>query len=114
VARSIDNRHFRNEAITAFWKCLNISGTFGRVAQRISELRYGDVDSLVKITKILVRPDPVPQLLPGDDFSGPLQQYLQQFHGLLLDPDFHTRFAYFVRSERNLKSSEPNDGSLPQ
>jgi hypothetical protein len=41
-----------------------------------------------------------------------LQQYLQQFQRLLLDPDSHTRFAHLARLERNLKSSESHDGRV--
>jgi hypothetical protein len=41
-----------------------------------------------------------------------LQQYFQQFQRLLLNPDFHPRFAQLSRLERNLKSSEPHNGRV--
>src|ERR1700688_4473557 len=106
----ISNRHVRNKAIATFWKSLNKSRILSRIPQRTPKLGDGDVESLVEITETFVRPDSAAQFLPGDDFPRTLEQCLQQFHRLLLDSDFQTRFAHFARLERNLIGSESHDG----
>src|ERR1700693_2592153 len=110
----IDNRDVRNEAIATFWKSLDESRILSRVPQCTPKLRDCDIDSLVEITKTFVGPNSDAQFLPGDDFPRTLQQYLQQFHRLLLDSDSQTGFAHFARVERNLVGSESHDGGGPQ
>src|SRR4029077_2919875 len=67
-----------------------------------------------EITKTFVGPDSAAQFLPRDDFPWTLQQYLQQFHRLLLDSDSDSRFAHFTRLEGNLISSESHDRRVAQ
>src|ERR1700722_3943589 len=106
-----DHRHVRDKAIPTLRKSLDEPRILGRVPEGIPQLPNGNVESLVEITETFVRPDSAPQLLSSDDFSGTLQQYLQQFHGLLLDSDPQTRFAHLARIQGNLVSSESHNGA---
>ena len=114
VGRPINDGHFRNEAVAASGKSLNVAWIVGGVSQRTPQLCDSDVDGLIEIAKTLIWPYSATQLFPRNNFAGVLQQYLQQLQRLLLHLDPYTRLAKFSGVESNFVRPELYDGSMPQ
>jgi hypothetical protein len=64
-----------------------------RIPQGGSEFGDGDIDGMVKITGVLVGPNPAPQFLSRYDFTRVLQQSVKNLKWLLLEFDPYACFA---------------------
>jgi hypothetical protein len=104
---SIYTAYFRNkEPISSLWNCLNVSGVFGIIVQRLPELANRHPKATVKINERIVTPQPASQLLPADDFSGVFEQRDEQPIRLLLQPYASPVFQEFPRGGVYLKRAE--------
>jgi hypothetical protein len=65
----LDRRH---EAISPPGDGLNETGLLAVVLQHLPDLAHGAVDAVVQIQVGILAPDPLGDLLPGDQLPGPL------------------------------------------
>ncbi len=67
--------HFRNkESISSLWNCLDVSGIFGVIVQRLPQLANRNPETAVKINERIVRPEAASKFLPADYLSGVFQE----------------------------------------
>jgi hypothetical protein len=65
---------------------------------------------MVKINKRVRRPQPLPDLVPADQFSWTIQQHRQHLKRLIVEPGSHSRLAQFSSAEirfENPKAHNP-------
>jgi hypothetical protein len=98
------------KAITSFRNCLDIPGTLGVVAQRLSQLANVDAQAAVKIDEGIFRPDAAPQFLAADHLSRIFQKHNQKPKRLLLQLYALSIFEEFARGDVYLKQAESIDG----
>jgi hypothetical protein len=67
---------------------------------------------VVKIPEVLVRPDQLTQLFPGDDLSRPFQQRCQNLERLVLDPERSARLPHFTRFQVHFEIFKASDRPL--
>jgi hypothetical protein len=77
-----------NEAVPAFGERFDESGVRRVIAERISKLREGNPETLVKIHKRIACPQPLAEFLAGDNLAMSLDEPEQQLERLVLDADF--------------------------
>jgi hypothetical protein len=74
--------YFSNkEPISSLWNCLNVSGIFGVIVQRLPQLANRHPETAVKINKRISRPEAASKFLPTDYFSGVVQERDQESMG---------------------------------
>jgi hypothetical protein len=71
----IYSAYFRNkESISSLWNCLDVSGIFGVIVQRLPQLANRHPEAAVKINERIVRPEAASKFLATDYFSGVFQE----------------------------------------
>jgi hypothetical protein len=80
-------RNGSDEAIATPGQCFDIARIVGVVAESIAHLIDGDGERAIEVDVGVFTPDPVVELFPGDDLTGPLDQRDQDPKGLTLNPD---------------------------
>jgi hypothetical protein len=71
--------YFRNkEPISSLWNCLNVSGIFCVVVQRLPQLANRHAEAAVKINERISRPEAISKFLPADYFSGVFQERYEE------------------------------------
>src|SRR5512147_587966 len=108
---SRENSHLRDETVTPSWNRLNEARVVGRIADGATELRNGNVDGLVEVTKTSIGPDAGTQFLPGHDLPRVFQQHFQKLEWLLLNLDPDSSFAQFSGVRVNFVGPKPQDRS---
>ena len=67
--------NFRNkESISSLWNCLDVSGIFGVIVQRLPQLANRHPEAAVKINERIARPEAASKFLTTDDYSGVCEQ----------------------------------------
>jgi len=61
---------------------------------------------MVKINKGVARPQPLPDLVPSEQFSGTIQQHCQHLKRLIVELDSHSRLAQFSRAKIRFENPE--------
>ena len=83
----IYSAYFRNkEPIASLWNCLNVSGIFSVIVQRLSELANRHPEAAVEVDEGIAGPEAISKLLAADDFSGGFKEREEEPIGLLLQP----------------------------
>jgi hypothetical protein len=85
----------RYEAIAAARKRLYKSGVGGGIAERIPQLIYGGVQSVIKIDESIGGPETLAKLFASDQIAGSLQQ--QDQYAKCLIPNAREWLAIFVQ-----------------
>jgi hypothetical protein len=99
--------HFSNkEPISSLGNCLNVSGIFGIIVQRLPKLANRHPEATVKINERIVTPEAVSKFLPTDEFSGVFQERDEEPMGLLLQPYASPVLQEFAGSGVYLKRTE--------
>ncbi len=79
---------FRNkEPIASLWNGLDVSGIFGVIVQRLSQLANRHTEAAVEVDERIVGPQAAAKFLAADDFSGSFEEHDEEPIGLLLQPD---------------------------
>jgi len=95
VTRRLDHRLFHlhrtgidhsNEAVTPARNGFDVTGIFGRVAQRSSQPVHRHIQTMFEFDKRVCPPKPVPQLFARHQLSGMLQQIMQDLERLTRQP----------------------------
>jgi hypothetical protein len=108
----IDPADFRNEEpIPSLWNCLNVSGIFGVIVQRLPQFANRYSKAAVKIHECIARPEAASEFLPADDLSGVFEQRDEEPMRLLLQPDASPVLQEFPRGGVYLKRAELIDNS---
>jgi hypothetical protein len=63
---------------------------------------------VVEVDKSVVRPQPLPQLFPGNHYPGTFEQRFQQLKGLHLQPYARPIASEFAGREVDVKLSDAN------
>jgi hypothetical protein len=79
------------------------------IADGLPQLLDSAVQTVVEINKGVLRPQESPELFPGYEFSGAIQQDGQDLQRLILNADAHSRLAQLTSAEVNLKIAEAID-----
>ena len=104
--------YFRNEEpISSLWNCLNVSGIFSVIVQRLPQLANRHPEAAVKIYKRIARPEAASKFLPADDFSGVFEKRDEEPIGLLLQPYASPVLQELPRGGVYLKRAELIDNS---
>jgi hypothetical protein len=104
--------YFRNKKpISSLCNCLNVSGIFGVIVQRLPELANRHPEAAVKINERIVTPEAASKFLATDDFSGVFQERDEEPIGLLLQPYASPVLQEFPRGGVYLKRAELIDNS---
>ena len=101
--------HCRYEAVTSLGNDLNVERTFGIIAERASNLSYGEVEALLIVHKSVGAPNLLNNLVPGYGFSPTADQQSENFGGLWLEPDWGSIGAQFTTPEIQLELREANN-----
>jgi hypothetical protein len=104
---SIYPANFRNkESIPSLWNCLDVSGIFSAIVQRLPQLANRHPEAAVKINERIVRPEAASKFLPADYLSRAFQERDEESMGQLLQPyaspvlqEFPRGGVYFKRAE---------------
>jgi hypothetical protein len=74
--------YFSNkEPISSLWNCLDVSGIFGVIVQRLPQLANRHPEAAVKINKRISRPEAASKFLATDYFSRVFEQRDQESMG---------------------------------
>jgi hypothetical protein len=99
--------YFRTEeSISSPRNCLNVSGIFGVIVQRFSELANRHPEAAVEVNKRIPRPETALKFLPADNFAGAFHECNEEPAGLLLQLDVSPVFKEFPRGDVYLKRTE--------
>jgi len=98
-----------NEAITASRYGLDKTGAIGGVPKDFSQAHHRIVNTMVEVNEGIALPESIPQLLPGDDLPGSLQEHSQNLERLFGKLDAKAAFAKFGTLEIHLEDAKPND-----
>jgi len=99
------------EPISSLWNCLDVSGIFGVIVQRLPKLAHRHPEAAVKINERIVTPEAASKFLPADYFSGVFQERDEEPIGLLLQPYASPVLQEFPRGGVYLKRAELIDNS---
>jgi hypothetical protein len=95
-----------NEAVTALGQRFDKAGVLGMVAQRLSQLVYGDSQAVIEVDSGVRAPQLLLEFLPADHLAWTLQERSKDLEGLALKPDPNTRAAQFSSFEVRFKDPE--------
>src|ERR1700731_1650278 len=73
------------------------------ILQHMANLADGRVDAVVSIEEYIRTPDPLDDLVPGDQLASPLYQEEQQFHGNPLQLENPAVAAQFISAQIQLE-----------
>lgn len=96
----------RDEPIAFAGKSLNEDWRVGRIAEHLTQLLYRRIQAFVEVDIGAFGPEPLLQILAGDDLSWTFQQESEYLERLLLKRHGHATLADLSRSEVNLKDAE--------
>ncbi len=96
------------EAIAASRQGLDVAWRFGRIAKRLAQPLDGVVKTLLEVNKRVGRPDPLLQLIPGDDLARVLKQRLQDLKRLFLEFDLGALFVQLCALHIHFEHAEAN------
>ena len=68
------------------WNCLDVSGIFSVIVQRLPELANRHSEAAVEVNEGIARPEAASKFLAADDFSGSFEEHEEEPIGLLLQP----------------------------
>src|SRR5262245_66517437 len=82
----------------------------GGVAERVTQPADRGIQAVFEIDERFRRPEPLPQLLAGDELTGAIQQRLQDLKWLLgkVDPD--AALSELARTQIQLEGAKANKG----
>jgi hypothetical protein len=95
-----------NEAVAAAGESLYEAGVVGGIAEGVSKSFDGSIQPVVKVDEGVDRPEPSPQFLSMDNFSGSLQQHCQELERLVLELDLAAIPAKFRCGQVGLEYSK--------
>jgi hypothetical protein len=104
--------YFSNkEPISSLWNCLDVSGIFSAIVQRLPQLANRHPEAAVKINERIVRPEAASKFLPADYLSRAFQERDEESMGQLLQPYASPVLQEFPRGGIYLKRAELVDSS---
>ena len=99
-----------DKAISSSRKGLNVPGARCGIAQNLPNLIYRRIQAMVEIDEGVGGPKFLPQVIPRDDFTSPLQQNREHLPGLALQTQFHAILAQFSGVKVKFEDAEPDEG----
>jgi hypothetical protein len=90
---SVANPDLRQKAVATAGNGFDKAGTFGGVAQSLSDFIDHFVEPVIEIHKGICGPEFLLKLLATYDFTGALKQHRQNLEGLLLKPNAYSVLA---------------------
>jgi hypothetical protein len=97
-----------DEAIPAPTDCFHKPWIVSLVAQGIPQLFHRNIDGVIKVAKLIPRPERSPDLSAGNDLTRPFQKHGEDLKWLLLDPDDRPRSAQFACPQVRDEGSKPD------
>ena len=96
----------RDEPISASRKRLDEARVVGVVAERRSQPLHGGIEAVLEIDERAVGPQPLAQLVPGDDVAWTLEHHPEDFERLLLQPDADAVLPQLAGSDVELERAK--------
>src|SRR5215469_2486063 len=104
--RRVDNFDLREEPVAAASNGFHKAGTFGGVAEGLTDFVDCFVEPVVEIHESVCGPKFFLKFLTGYDLAGVLKQHYQDLEGLFLKPDLQAVLAQFARTQIHLEDAE--------
>ena len=98
--------HRSDEAVAQFRNCLNEERVFGGITQDFTQAFDDSVEAGVEVNKGVGGPKRGAELFAGNRLSRVLQEFQQDYEGLILNFDPNPALAQFVRAGVNLECAE--------
>lgn len=86
------------------------SRAFGRVAKGFAKAADGVVEAVFELAERVPRPEPLLQLLSGDNFPGMLEQSQQNLQRLFVEFDADALLAQLPRRRIHFERAETHPG----
>ena len=96
----------REEAVAATSNGFHKAGTFGGVAEGITDFVDRFVEPVIEIHKRVCGPEFFLKFLATYDLAGVLKQHRQDLEGLFLEPDSQAVLAQFASAKIQLENSK--------
>ena len=101
--------HWSDEPVAAARQRLNEPRHIGRIPERIAQPAHRGIQPVFEIDECLRRPQSLPQLLPGDEFAGTIQQRLENLKRLLGQIDADAGLPQFARANVQLECAKTDE-----
>src|SRR5215470_4689134 len=98
-----------DKAISPAWQGFNKTGTAGVFAEGFPQPGDGVVQAVIEVDESVGGPQPVAQLIPGDDLAGLFQKNHQYLKRKALNRELDATFAQFRGAEVQFKHAEAHD-----
>src|SRR5260370_1360182 len=107
VRRALDPRARSHEPVAATRQGFHKAGTLRGIAQGFAQPVDDGIEAVVDVHEGIRRPQLLPELVPGDDFTCVLQETCQYLKRMLLELDMHPLLAQLPSVKVGLESSKP-------
>jgi hypothetical protein len=101
------------KTVSAASECFNEAGIFGGITEGVAQALDGGVQAVVEIHEGVGRPEPAPQLFPGKNFTGTLEEHGQDLERLLLESHLSAVPPEFTGAEIHFEGTKADDAVFP-